>query len=102
MKIVLPLYSATPLIPAVNSPNVGDRRQAVVPVPATALNGIISFAIDSLEVRSITCQYCPLQYRFVEPICIDTFIYRNSPFYVPIILCNIFSFISHCTVIIFA
>lgn len=41
---------ATPLIPAVNSPSLGDRTQAVIVVPSTALNGIISFALESLQV----------------------------------------------------
>ena len=41
---------ATPLVPVANSPRLGDRTQAVVTVPSTALNGIISFAPESIEV----------------------------------------------------
>lgn len=48
--VLMVFFSATPLIPAVNSPSLGDRTQAFIAVPSTALNGIISFALESLQV----------------------------------------------------
>ena len=50
------LSSATPLIPPTNSPSLGDRVTATVMVPSTALNGIIGFSVESLQVSNVhTC-----------------------------------------------
>ena len=50
--LLILFFVGTPLIPAVNSPSLGDRVMAVVMVPPTALNGIIGFALESLQVSS--------------------------------------------------
>lgn len=74
---MLTFCPATPLIPPLNSPSVGERRTATVNVPATALNGIISFALESLQV-SISMHYYSTTLSCFLLIFIDEFHFQVS------------------------